>query len=98
MSDEQVLLRKGKLMDDFVAAKTKFQMLQDEGRREAKILEGIVEFLRTGGAHGQISMGVPPETYLSVKLATLISDLRTARQERDELRERLSSMGLPVTD
>jgi hypothetical protein len=98
MSDQEVLLRKGKLLEDFVAAKTKLRMLQDDARREAKVLEGIVEFLKTGGDRGQISLGVPPETYLSEKVTKLIGNLRESIQEKNELKQRLLDIGVTVGD
>lgn len=94
MSYQEVLLRKGQLIEDFVAANIKLQMLQGEARREAKVLEGIVEFLKSGGDHGQINMGMPPETYLSEKVAKLVSDLLESLRERNELKDRLVSMGV----
>jgi hypothetical protein len=96
MSDQEVLLRKGKLLDDFVAAQTKLQMLQEEARREAKVLTGIVEFLSSGGRQGQVVLGVPPETYLSEKVGKLLNDLQEAIREQAELKERLRSMGVTV--
>ncbi len=96
MSDQEVLLRKGKLLEDFVAAKTKLQMLQDDARREAKVMEGFLDFLKTGGDKGQIHVGMPPETYLSEKVAKLVNDLREARREKQDLKERLSGIGINV--
>ena len=96
MSDEEVQQRKGKLLEDFVAANTKLQLLQDEARREAKVLEGFVEFLRSGGDRGQISVGMPPDHYLSGRVSKLVADLREAHQEKKELKDRLSSIGVTL--
>jgi hypothetical protein len=96
MSDQEVLMRKGQLLDRFVAAKTKLGMLQDEARREAKILEGFVEFLKSGGDRGQIHTGMPTETYLSEKVAKLISDLRESLQEKSDLKMTLANMGVNI--
>jgi hypothetical protein len=96
MSDQEVLLRKGKLTEDFVAAKTRLRMLQNDARGEAKVLEVIVSFLRSGGSSGQLSIGMPPETYLSQKLATLINDLSESLRETEDLRQQLSGIGINV--
>src|SRR6058998_12431 len=96
MSDQEAQQRKGKLLEDFVAAKTKLQLLQDEARGAAKVMDGIVEFLRSGGDRGQISMGMPPEEYLSTRVAKLVADLRESHQEKKELKEILLGIGVNV--
>lgn len=98
MSDQEVLLRKGKLLEDYVAAKTKLRMLQDEARREAKVLDGMVEFLRSGGERGQITTGMPPEEYLSTKVAKLVNDLNESRLENKGLKDSLATFGVNVSD
>jgi hypothetical protein len=96
VSEQEVLLRKGKLTEDFVAAKTKLRMLQNDARLEAKVLEGIVEFLKTGGDRGRLSMGMPPETYLSAKVSTLVNDLSNSLQEVSDLKQQLAGIGIHV--
>src|SRR5258708_2947128 len=96
MSDEEVLLRKGRFLEEFVAAKTKLRMLQEEASREAKVLSGIVEYLRTGGTSGRMSQGMPPESYLSAKLAKLVNDLSEAHHEKSNLQAALASFGVTV--
>lgn len=97
MSDQDELVRKGQLVEQFIEAKNHLLSLQEEARREARVLESIVEFLRTGG-DGHISMGMPPETYLSEKLARLVADLPVAISKKNELRQKLINLGVPLAD
>lgn len=97
MSTEEIQLRIGKLVQEYGASKIKLQLLQDEACREAKVVDGFVEFLRSGGARGQIDVGMPLEHYLSSRVAKLIGDLQEARQQKSELRDSLSVASGGVT-
>ena|SRR5260370_33915083 len=96
MSNEEVLLRKGKLLEDCVAAKTKLQMLQDVARAEAKALDGLVGYLKSGGDPGQVAKTL--ESYLTDTLANLIRDMWAVCIEMEELERRLSGLGIAVPD
>src|SRR5258707_14017279 len=96
MSNEEVLLRKAKLLEDYAAADSKLQMLQDAARTEAKVLDGLVEYLKSGGDCGQVAKTL--ESYLTDTLANLIRDLWAVCIEMDELERRLSDLGITLAD
>ena len=96
MSNEEVLLRKGKLLEDYAAAKTKLLTLQDAARTEAKALDGLVEYLKSGGDRGLVAKTV--DSYLTGTLANLIRDMWAVCIEMEELERRLSGLGIAVPD
>lgn len=49
MTEEQTLLRKRILLEDFGAAKAKLQALRAAARKEAHVLEEIADYLRRAG-------------------------------------------------
>src|SRR5260370_34733880 len=73
VSNEEVLLRKGEMLEDYAAAKTKLHRLQDAARTEGKALNGLVEYLKRGGGCRQDAMTL--ESYLTYTLANLIRDM-----------------------
>ena len=72
VSYEEVLLQKGKLLDDYAAVKAKLQMLKDAARAEAEVLNGLVEYLKSGRDCGQVAISLTLESYLTGTLANLI--------------------------
>jgi hypothetical protein len=102
MRNGQVRLRKMRLLEDHAAAKRKMQMLREDARREAKVLEGLAEFLKSGGGAGVarswVAAGSTLESYLSGPLAKLIQDLLNAGDELDVLRRKLADLGVTVRD
>jgi hypothetical protein len=96
MSNEEVVLRNGKLLRDYVAAKTKLQMLQDVAPAEAKALDGLVGHLKSGGDLRQVAKTL--ESYLTGTLANLIRDMWAVCIEMEELERRLSGLGIAVPD
>ncbi len=91
VSNEEVLLRKRKMLEDYAAAKTKLHRLQDAARTEEKVLNGLVEYLKRGGDCRQVAKTL--ESYLTYTLANLIRDMWAVCIEMDELERRLSGLG-----
>src|SRR5260370_16009970 len=75
VSNGEGLLRKAKLLEDFAAANSKLQMLQDAARTEAKVLDGLVESLRSGGEGDQHVVRLVLEFYPAGELPDLLSGL-----------------------
>lgn len=97
MSDDDAL-RKGRLLEQFSAARATFEALQNRAKGDAKILRGIAEFLSSASTGGQISFGMPLETYLSEGTARLVYDLMQARTAHDDAKRQLSDLGIPIKD
>jgi hypothetical protein len=81
------------LTDAYVKSKARTQNLQAEASREAKVMEGYFEYLRSGGERGRIHPGVGMRECLSDKVAKLIEDLHQSIRETSELRDKLKSKG-----
>jgi hypothetical protein len=95
MSEDPV--RVEKLLNDYAVAKTKLQRLQNVADGHARVLDRVVELLKHGDASGaRIALGVEP--YLSGPLTQLLRELLDACDERDELKESLSDLGVNVED
>lgn len=91
VTNEVVLLRKRKQLEDYAAARTKLQRLQDTVRAEAEVLGGLVGYLKRGGDCSQISKTL--ELYLTYTLANLIRDMWAVCIAMDEVERRLSGLG-----
>jgi hypothetical protein len=98
VSNGEGLLRKAKLLEDFAAANSKLQMLQDAARTEAKVLDGLVESLRSGGECDQVAISLMLDSYLTGTLADLIRDLWAVCIDMGELERTLSDLGITVPD
>jgi hypothetical protein len=94
MMDEENL-RKGILLEDFAAVQVKLQTLQVALRKEALLLEGIVDYLKRGGE-------CPPtvasalEGYLSGPLRQMIQAIEDTYEEKATLKRMLSEIGIQV--
>ncbi len=96
VTNEDVLLRKAKLLEDYAAAKTKLQMLQDAARVEQKVLNGIAEYLKSGGDRGKVAKML--DSHLTGRLADLMQDMWVVCVEIEALERRLSRLGITIPD
>ena len=96
MSEEDVLLAKGRTHDEYVQCKMHFSVLESESRRVATVLERVCTFLRSGGKEPFSTGGL--EEVLLGKTISLMNDLHETRHRREVLRESLIGMGLDLKD
>ena len=87
INNDEVLLRKAKLLEDYAAAKAKLHSLKDAARAQQKVVNGIVEYLRSGGDCRQVAK--PLESYLTGTLVNLMQDLWVVCVEMDALERSL---------
>ena len=97
MSDEEVLLRKGALLEDHRKIKDRLALLESDARSEAKVLQQIVRWLESAGQTGTDSVGMPPSHYFSNRLVELIENLKEARQAKMQIEDTLMRMGHHVS-
>jgi hypothetical protein len=97
-TEEEVKLRKAKLLEEYAAAKTKLQTLQDAVRTEAMVLHDLTEYLKNGGEGGQVAISLMLDSYLADTLANLIRDMWAACIEMDQLERKVSGLGIPASD
>jgi len=88
MSNEEVLLRKAKLLEAYAAAKTRLQTLQDAARTEQKVLNGIVEYLKSGGDYRQVAETL--DSYVTGTYTNLMQDMWVVCIEMEALERELS--------
>jgi hypothetical protein len=98
MTDEEALLRKRILLEDFAAAKLKLQTLQDAARKEAQGLEEVAQHLKRCGECGQIITLSALNEYFSGRLLELVQALQDACDEKTMLQRMLSDAGIAVAD
>ena len=98
MSNEEVVLRKRFLLEDFSAAGLKLQASQAAALNEAQFLEEVVHFLKHRGERGQVVAMSALEEHLSGKLPELIKAMEDAANEKVMLQQMLSDIGISVTD
>jgi hypothetical protein len=96
VTNEDVLLRKAKLLEAYAAAKMKLQMLQDAARVERKVLDGIVEYLKRGGDYRQVAETL--DSYLTGTFTNQVQDIRVVCVEMEALERELSGLGITVPD
>ena len=96
VTNEEDLLRKAKLLEAYAAAKTKLQMLQDAARVERKVLDGIVEYLKSGGDYRQVAETL--DSYLTGTFTNLMQDIRVVCVEMEALERELSDLGITIPD
>jgi hypothetical protein len=94
MTDDEALLRKRIMLEDFAAAKLNLQTWQDLARKEAQGLEDVVQYLKHGGECGQITALSVLAEHLSRKLPALIQALEDACDEKGMLQRMLSDIGI----
>ena len=85
-----------KLYQELKAERTKLGALQELARQEAELLKEFVLFFESGGISGKIDTGMPPEWYLSERVAELLAKLRASLQLVKQLRDELSGREYPV--
>jgi hypothetical protein len=94
MTDDENL-RKGFLLEDFAAVQFKLRALQAALHKEARLLEGIADYLKRGGE-------CPPtvasalEGYLSGPLRQMIRGIEVTYEENEMLRRMLADVGIKV--
>src|SRR5258708_25890130 len=98
VSNGEGLLRKAKLLEDFAAANSKLQMLQDAARTEAKVLDGLVESLRSGGECDQVAISLMLGSYLTGTLADLLPGLLAVCLALGALERTLFDLGITLPD
>jgi hypothetical protein len=96
VTNEEDLLRKAKLLGDYAAAKTKLQVLQDAARVEQKVLDGIVEYLKSGGDYRQVAETL--DSYLTGTFTNQVQDIQVVCVEMEALERELSGLGITVPD
>ena len=94
MSDDPGL---EKLLEDYAAARTKLRIVQDAAASHARVLDRIVELLKSGRVQRK-DFGRAVESYLSGSITTLLKDLLDACDERDTLKEKLVEYGVIAED
>jgi hypothetical protein len=96
VTNEEVLLRKAKLLEDFAAANSRLQMLQDAARSQQKVLNGIVEYLMSGGDGRQVAKAL--DSYLTGTLPDLMQKMWVVCVEMEALERKLSRLGITIPD
>jgi hypothetical protein len=82
MSEEDLILAKGKTLDEYERCGDRLRTLEGEAERTAKFLEAVVAFLRK--KTDRYSPG-ELEVYLTEKVRTLMHDLHHTRNEYERL-------------
>jgi hypothetical protein len=72
------------------------QTLQDAARVEQKVLNGIVEYLKSGGDCDQVAETL--DSYLTGTLPDLMQDMWVVCVEMEALERRLSRLGFTIPD
>jgi hypothetical protein len=88
--------RKANLLAAYVAAKTKLQTLQDAARIDRKVLNGVVEYLKSGGDCRQVAETV--DSYLTGTLTNLMQNMWVVCVEMEALERELSGLGITIPD
>jgi hypothetical protein len=96
IGNDEVLLRKAKQLEAYAAAKTKLQTLQDAARTEQKVLNGIVEYLKSGGDCRQVAETL--DSYLTGTRTKLMQDMWVVCVEMEALERELSGLGITIPD
>jgi hypothetical protein len=86
------------LLNEHALVKTRVQMLQKDLARQAVVLGGIVQFLKSGGLRGEMPADKTLPGYLSGTLSTLLNDLLDASHKKEKLERRISSLGVSVEE
>jgi hypothetical protein len=96
VTNEEVLLRKAKLLKVYAAAKPRLQTLQDAARIDQKVLNGIVEYLKSGGDYRRVAGTV--DSYLTGTLTKLMQDMWVVCVEMEALEKepRVSALRSPI--
>src|SRR5260370_10256218 len=94
VTNEEVLLRKAKLLEDFAATNSRLQMLQDAARSQQKVLNGIVEYLKSGGDCRQVAETL--DSYLTGTLPNLMQNMWVVCVGMEALERSLSRLGITI--
>ena len=96
VTNEDVPLRKAKLLEAYAAAKMKLQMLQDAARVERKVLDGIVEYIKGGGDYRLVAETL--DSYLTGTFTNQVQDIGVVCVEMEALERELSDLGITIPD
>ena len=88
--------RQAKLLETYAAAKTNLQLMQDAARVEQKVLDGIVEYLKSGGDCRQVAETV--DSYLTGTLTKLMQNLWVVCVEMEAFEGELAGLGITIPD
>ena len=84
--------RKAERVEAYAAAKTRLQTLQDAARTEQKVLNGIVEYLKSGGDYRQVAERL--HSYLTGTVPNLMQNMWVVCVEMEALQRELSGLGI----
>jgi hypothetical protein len=86
--------RKAERVEAYAAAKTRLQTLQDAARTEQKVLNGIVEYLKSGGDYRQVAERL--HSYLTGTVPNLMQNMWVVCVEMEALQRELSGLGITI--
>jgi len=72
------------------------QTLQDAARSQQKVLNGLVEYLKSGGDSRQVAETL--DSYLTGTFTNLMQDIRVVCFEMEALERKLSRHGITIPD
>ena len=88
--------RKATLLEDYAAGKARLQRLKDAARVERDVLNGIVEYLKSGGDCRQVAETV--DSYVTGTLTKLMQDMWVVCVEMEALELELSGLGITIAN